>query len=104
MSGLRVYQDLACWTLGNSRQDLSLRAGFAYQYGLKLERILSYEVISLGTRAVTSKFNGWQIQKPLGEKRFAATTVGAAARPCSPQNTHYWNSVSMCCSVVFFRC
>ena len=103
-SPVTAWKDLARRTLGNVRQDLSLRAGFAYQYDLKFESLLSYEVIGLGTRAVTFGFNGWQIQKPLGEKRFPGTTIGTAARPCSAQNTHWWNSMSMCCSVVFFRC
>ena len=85
-------------------QDFCLRAGFAYQCDQKFESLLSYEVISFGTKFVTFRFNGWQIQKPLGEKRFPGTTVGTAARARFPQNTHYWNSMPMRCSVVFFRC
>src|SRR5882757_2562806 len=40
-STVSANQDLARRTLGNVRQDLSLRAGFAYQYDLKFESLLS---------------------------------------------------------------
>jgi hypothetical protein len=64
----RVKPGIGLLDVGSVRQDSSIRAGFAYQYDQKFESLLSYEVISLGTRAVTFRFNGWQIQKPLGGK------------------------------------
>src|SRR5207302_9556502 len=53
----------------------------------KLTKFRGY--LSQSGRHAPFRFNdSWQIQKPLGEKRFPGTTVGAAAKPCSAQNTY----------------